>query len=195
VRSYEAAVAVKPSGELTAKLHAAKTSAGRGAEADSQLQQWLKDHPDDLDALEYAAAENMKIGRSDTAITQYERILQTKPSNAMTLNNLAIAYQRQKDGRAVPTAERAYKLAPNSPLIIDTLGWILIEQGDSARGLELVQRAAASMPGNPEVRYHLAVGLAKSGDKIRARKELESLLAGHENFAQRDDAKSLLGRL
>jgi predicted Zn-dependent protease len=93
------------------------------------------------------------------------------------LNNLAWAYQQTKDARALETAERAYKLKPDNAQIGDTLGWMLVEQGDSKRGIDLLEKAATAAPGNPEYRYHLAQALAKSGDRAKARRELEKLPA------------------
>jgi Tfp pilus assembly protein PilF len=45
------------------------------------------------------------------------------------------------------------------------------------------------------VRYHLAVGLSKSGDKAGARKELDKLLSEDKTFAQADEARALLKAL
>ena len=42
------------------------------------------------------------------------------------LNNLATAYQQEKNPLALEYAEKAYKLAPDSPAVLDTLGWILV---------------------------------------------------------------------
>jgi len=108
---------------------------------------------------------------------------------------LAYAYQQVKDPRALPTAEQAYKLADNNPGVIDTLGWLLVEQGDTGRGLPLLQKASSLAPKSSEVRYHLAVGLSKSGDKAGARKELDKLLSEDKTFAQADEARALLKAL
>ena len=64
-----------------------------------------------------------------------------------------------------------------------------------ARGLELLQKATTGNPDNSEARYHLAAALAKSGDKKRARQELEKLLASDQKFRQREAAESLLKQL
>jgi FimV-like protein len=78
---------------------------------------------------------------------------------------------------------------------MDTLGWILVEQGDVQRGLPLLQKAVAGAAGNGEIRYHYAAALNKSGDKAGARKELEQLLAGGNTFPQADEARALLKQL
>jgi Flp pilus assembly protein TadD len=77
---------------------------------------------------------------------------------------------------------------------MDTLGYLLVEQGKLERGLALLRKAAGLAPQAGEIRYHLAVGLHKSGDKAGARKEVEAALAGAQ-FAQADDARSLLKQL
>jgi Flp pilus assembly protein TadD len=63
------------------------------------------------------------------------------------------------------------------------------------RGLPLLQKAVTLAPAAPEIRYHLAFGLSKAGDKAGARKELDKLLAENRPFEQRDDARSLRNTL
>jgi Flp pilus assembly protein TadD len=99
-----------------------------------------------------------------------------------------------KDSRALPTAEAAYKLASNEPAIIDTLGWILVEQGDAKRAAQLLQQASAKAPQASDIRYHLAMALFKTGDKAGARKEAE-LVAADAKAGKADDARILLKQL
>ena len=59
---------------------------------------------------------------------------------------------------------------------MDTLGWLLVEKGETARGVELLRRAVDLAPGSAELRLHLAKALLKAGDKVgAARKELAEL--------------------
>lgn len=194
-KTYEKALAKGKTGPIVVKLHTAQTRAGNAKEADANLQRWLKDQPDDIVALQYAASENSRKGQKKAAIQQYQQVLQKDGKNQTALNNLAVLYQQEGDPRALQTAEAAYKLNPDSPVIADTLGWILVEQGKTARGIELLKSALAREPKNPEIRYHLAAARAKSGDKANARKELEALLATGQAFPQRDAAQALLKQL
>jgi Flp pilus assembly protein TadD len=59
----------------------------------------------------------------------------------------------------------------------------------------MLQKAVSLAPAAPELRYHLAVALSKSGDKVNARKELDKLLQDNKSFPQIDDAKALLKTL
>jgi tetratricopeptide (TPR) repeat protein len=194
-KAYEKAFAIRETGAVVVKLHAAYTKAGNAKAADAKIQRWLKDHPQDTGAWEYVALENLKGGRNKLAIEQYQSLLKRDPKNAFAMNNLANLYLREKDPRALDTAEQAYKLLPDSPVIADTLGWILVEQGTTRRGLELLQMAGTKDPKNTEVQYHLAAALAKSGEKVQARKILEPLLAGERAFPEREAAQLLLKQL
>jgi putative PEP-CTERM system TPR-repeat lipoprotein len=194
VKAYNRALSLQETGVLAAKVHAAKTKAGNAKEADATLQQWVKAHPDDLVALEYSALKHFENANNKAAIEEYERITSKAPRNWGALNNLALAYQRENDPRALATAEQAYKIRQD-PGVMDTLGWILVERGETARGLELIQKAAGQSPENYDIRYHLAVALAKAGDKAKSREELKSLLAGDKNFPNRPAAELLLKQL
>ena len=121
--------------------------------------------------------------------------MQKQPDNAAILNNLALVYQQLKDTRALGTAERAYKLKPDNGAIADTLGWLLVEQGNIALGIELLQKAAAAAPDAPEIRYHLAQGWLKAGDKLKARNELERLVSANAKFPQHAEALATLKQL
>jgi len=194
-KSYQKAMEIQQIDLLAIKLHNAETKNGNAKDADAKLKQWLTDHPEDIIVLEYSASQNLKSGQTKVAIEQFERVLQKAPENILALNNLAVLYQREHDPRAIEMAERAYKLVPGSPTVADTLGWILLEQGKTERGLELIRQAAKAAPANTEIRYHLAVALAKSGNKTQSKEELKALLARDKKFAQREAAEALLKQL
>jgi putative PEP-CTERM system TPR-repeat lipoprotein len=194
LKAYERAFEINRSGLLVVQMHKARSAAGHTQEADAKLRQWLEEQPNDVAARTYLAAIYLKAGQHELAIEQYQRLLQADAKNFRALNDLAWLYQKEKDPRAVTTAEQGYQLYPDNPDITDTLGWILVERGETARALELLQKAAEKAPQSTEIRYHLAVALAKSGDNARARRELADLLA-NKNFRQRQEAQALLKQL
>ncbi|BBP05656.1 hypothetical protein TPL01_17750 [Sulfuriferula plumbiphila] len=163
--------------------------------AEQRLRDWLKQHPGDNAVRAYAAEYYMSTGRNKDAIAEYQEIRKQIPNNASILNNLANLFQLEQDTRALPTAEQAFKLSPNSPAIQDTLGWILVTQGQTVRGLDLLRKALAKMPDDPNVRYHYATALVNTGDKAQARKELTQLLADHPKFREAMAASRLLNSL
>ena len=195
IKAYEVAFSNGKSATLAIKLHQAIMLAGNTKEADARLLQWLKQNPADNGVRLYLAENFMKTKQYPPAIEQYELLLKQVPNNILALNNLSWLYQQTKDPRGVNIAEQALKLAPEDPAVIDTLGWILVEQGNTKRGLELLQKASSRQPDSPDIRYHLAVGLFKSGDKARARQELQRILDSGVAFADEKQAQALLKQL
>ena len=195
-KAFEKALAINNnSGQLAVKMHQALSEGGNAKEADARLVHWLKDHPSDVLVRAYLASSYTSTAQNKQAIEQYQVVLQNDPKNILALNNLAWLYQREKDARALDMAEQAYLLKPDSADIMDTLGWILVEQGDAARGLNLLKAASEKAPESTGIRYHLAAALAKSGDKAAARRELGDLLTKNKNFPERQEAQELLRQL
>lgn len=194
-QAYEKAFGKDRNGVIAIKLHAAYARAGNVQEADARLAQWLKESPEDVAVRTYAAETSLTSGKWARAIEQYQWLQQKYPQNVVILNNLAWAYQQAKDPRALETAEHAYKLKPDNAAAADTLGWILVERGDASRGLELLDKASGAAPESATIRYHLAQAALKAGDKTRARRELERLLASKSSFPQESDARDLLNQL
>lgn len=194
-KAYEHAFDISKNQLLIVKLHTSLSQSGQIKEANSRLLQWLKDHPADVLTRMYLAGTYMADRQNKAAIGQYQTILKDNPTYVPALNNLAWLYQQQGDPVALEYAEKAHQLAAGEPTVLDTLGWILIEQGNTDRGLPLLQKAVSLAPTAPEIRYHLALGLIKTDDKSRARKELEQLLSTSKNFPNIDDARALLKQM
>ncbi|MFB9243778.1 PEP-CTERM system TPR-repeat protein PrsT [Massilia antarctica] len=188
--SFEKAFALAPSSANLIKLHAAMRASGKAREADARLAKALAEHPNDPTLVLYVAENDLAGKRYKAAIAGLEAVLKDAPAHVAALNNLAWAYQQEKDPRALKTAEKAFELGGNSAAVTDTLGWMLVEQGDTKRGLTLLQKAVALAPEAADIRFHLAAGLAKTGDKAGAKRELERVLAS-KNFAQMEEAKAL----
>lgn len=195
VPAYDKAFAITKSGAVLLRSAQALRQMGKTAEANARVAQWAKAHPEDMQAAMYMAESHLAAKEYKSAAATLEEIVKRAPNNGAALNNLAWAYQQEKDPRALATAEQAYKAAGSNAAVMDTLGWMLVEQGNTQRGLPLLQKAAAAPAATPEIRYHLAVALHKSGDKTGARKELEALLAQNKPFAQMEEARSLLKTL
>ena len=195
IKAYEQALAKGAGSTELIKLHRALVLSGDTKAADQRLSAWLKQNPKDAIVIGYAAQYYLMGNRDRDAIALYEELLRLVPQDALALNNLANLYQRNKDGRALATAEQAFKLAPEHPGVQDTLGWILVEGGQLPRGLDLLRKAVAQAPKVATIRYHFAVGLARSGDKGQAKTELQQALAIGQPFPESEAAKTLLKSL
>lgn len=195
LKSYEKAFALAPEAAHIIKIHGALIQLGNDKLADAKIALWQAQHPKDTTTELYLAEYEIARKQYPAAGSRLENLIKVLPDNPVALNNLAWTYQQLNDPRALETAEKAFRHAPTSPGVLDTLGWILVEKGDGKRGLPLLRKAVALAPGGLDIRLHLAQGLIKSSDKSGARTELEFVTSHSKNPAQLAEAKELLKQL
>ena len=159
------------------------------------LERWTKDHKDDVLLRLQLAQYYGRVRNYPAARAAFEQLANERPSDAVILNNLAWLYGRTNDPKARPMAERAYQLAPNSPQVADTLGWVLTTQGDAVNAMRYLQVALNGMPNDPDVQYHYALALSRNNKADDARIILQKVLAPNADFESKGDAQQLLTRL
>jgi tetratricopeptide (TPR) repeat protein len=180
------------------EIKAAQAVAGEGNadKASAMLGDWLKAHPGDADVALALASYDIAANRLPDARARLDAVLASQPNNAVALNNLAWVTQQQGDvNHAHALATRAYLLR-RSPQSADTLGWILLAQGNPAGAVALLREAANSAPGDMTIHYHFAVALARDGQKDAAVALLKSLVDKPDaGFAEKPQAAKLLAEL
>jgi putative PEP-CTERM system TPR-repeat lipoprotein len=187
-RAYEKVA----SSDAAATYHLALLRAGKSEQAEQLAQQWLKRHPGDATFRMYLAGAYLGQHKTDLAIAQYQQVVKIQPGQVMALNNLAALLMEKNDPSAFGYAQRAYSLQPANPVVMDTLGWGLLQQGKLQEALPLLKQAAQAMPDSPAVQYHWAAALAKSGENTQARGVLQKALSSPQRFSERDQASALL---
>ena len=196
----EAAVAFReglsrePIPPLVVLSYQALQGAGKPDQATTLAQRWQKDHPKDTQVRGFLAQQAILAKDYPVAVQQYRAVLEVEPDSLTALNNLAWSLNELGDPKALEYAERASILAPNSPTVADTYGWILVQQGDAKKGLDLLREASRLAPENPEIRLHLAKALLKTGDKPAAKSELETLAAQGNASPSRTEAQKIAER-
>jgi len=183
------------SDQLSFALANLRSASGDKDGASRVVAEWLERHPNDASAAIRAAQAYLALGREKEAAEAYEKALKLAPTNTVALNNIAWLSRNSDPKRAIELAEKANTLKPDDAGIADTLGWLLLEQGATARGLELLQKAFQLAPESSDIHYHYAAALARSGQKEKARRELERLLEPNKRFSQEAEARSLLEKL
>jgi putative PEP-CTERM system TPR-repeat lipoprotein len=192
--SYAQAVALRSTTQNVLRLYRAR-SAGKLPGAQSALEDRLKHEPGDttirMVLAEYLAAQ----GQVDRAVRELEHIAEGPTPNPMALNNLAWLYHEKSDPRARATAKQAYDALPDSPPVADTYGWILVQGGQVNEGLPILKRAAEGPKPQPDVQYHYAYALARSGNIEQAKRELIALTRSEVAYASKAEAVKLLREL
>lgn len=194
VQRYQRAMQVSPSGPIVTALHRALVDVGRPQEAVAQVRHWLDKEPADLQTRTYYASALMSGGDHKAANAQYEQILRRAPDNPAMLNDYAWSLLQSKDARALGFAEKAYKLAPKSPAIADTLAAILLDKGDTTRAVPLLRMATEQAPADNDIRLRFARALFMSGDRNGARSQCEQLMAVRD-FKRHADVRALMAKL
>ena len=152
-------------------------------------------HPNDMVVRRSLATALIVMGRYDEAAAEHARLLAATPADADLLNNLAWLYSQLGDPRARHYAERAYAIMPNDPGVMDTFGWILVQDGEPARGLTLLREAQARGLQAETIGYHIAVALIAMGRNEEARRELKQALRRGNDFMGGAEAQALLRQL
>jgi len=167
---------------------------GREKAANDVLASWLAKYPDDLNTrLSYGTAQ-MTLDKAD-AEKQFRMVVAKQPYNLTALNNLAWLLREKNPKEGLIYAARAQKLAPNLASVIDTVGWIRWQLNDRGQVVDLLTKAHAAMPADPEIGYHLAAVLNGSGRSADAKKIVTGILADGKPFEDREKAKALAAQI
>ena len=144
--------------------------AGKVEEAYALLSKALAEYPDNADLLYDIAMLAERLGNLEVAETNLRRVIQLTPDNAQALNALGYTLidrtSRITEGAAL--IEKALKLSPNDPYILDSMGWALFKQGklDAA---EAHLRKAYAERADAEIAAHLGEVLWVKGERAKAK--------------------------
>lgn len=185
----------EPSATVAVKLHAALAAGNKAADADRLAADWLKTAPKDAVFIFYLG--DVALARNDLAGAEarYRSVLELQPNNALALNNLAFLMAREKRAGAVAMAQRAIGLLPDRAPLLDTLSLAQEAENQLPQAIETQIRATRLQPQDGGLTLRLAKLYIKSGDKTRAKAELETLAKLGERFPQQAEVASLMKTL
>ncbi len=140
----------------------------------------IQTYPQDTD-LRYArgllAADMGNVGLAEK---DFKAVLNIKPNDTDTLNALGytLADLTDRYQEAYDYISAAYKQAPESPAILDSMGWVLYRLGRTEESLKFL-RAAAKLLDDPEIAAHLGEVLWTTGAKADAQRVWNQALKNH----------------
>jgi tetratricopeptide (TPR) repeat protein len=125
--------------------------------ARTELQNYLRERPNDPAALVRLAALQQRDGTADQAIKTYEKVLADDPLYAPATRQLTLLYAQQAsdDPKAYDLATKARQAYPDDPDIAKALGILTYRRGLYPQATELLQQAAAKRNDDPELLYYL----------------------------------------
>ncbi len=99
-----------------------------------------------------------------------EHAVQLAPDQPMVLNYLAYSWAEHHEhlDRAREMLERAVAINPNDGSVVDSLGWVMLRQGDSAGAVKQLERAVELEPEDPVINGHLGDAYLAAGRKREA---------------------------
>ena len=168
---------------------------GRTGEADALLRKAAAG--DRRAATPWLVMGDLLLLRKETraALNCYEEGLKRDPNNIKTMNNIA-ALTAESGADLKRARELAAYLTwkhPDNTTYADTLGWVLVKQGEAAQAVPYLRQAVVGAPQSPGHHYHLGTALLKIGSRKQGRQELEAALHLASDFDGASRARTLLG--
>jgi tetratricopeptide (TPR) repeat protein len=135
----------------------------------------------------------LRMGRLDDALDAYSGAVKRWPDSALSLNALGytLADRTERYSEAQVLINKALKLDPDSPAIIDSLGWVLHKLGRHDEALVELQRAYAGFD-DPEVAAHLVEVLVALDREEQALELLEAAAEKRPDSPLLDDVRTRL---
>ncbi len=160
-------------------------------QAEAQLLREAKRHQDAFDVLgkgleklpsqpellyDHAMAAE-KLNLLEVMEKDLRQLIQLKPDNAHAYNALGYSFAERgiRLEEALQLTEKALFLAPNDPLIMDSLGWTHFRLGAHGKAVEWLKKAH-ELRQDPEIAAHLGEALWVQGLHDEARKVWQSAL-------------------
>ena len=150
------------------------------------LQRATERFKDDPDLIYEQAMMTERVGRFSEMEALLRRVIELKPDHHHAYNALgySLADRNQRLPEAKLLIERALKLAPGEPFIVDSLGWVEFRLGNLGEAAKLLRQAHIGRP-DVEIAAHLGEVLWASGAQDEARRVLA-------DAAQRDPRNEAL---
>jgi predicted Zn-dependent protease len=168
---------------------------GQTGEAELFAQRWIGEHPQDAIFPFYLADRALAARDFAVAEQRYRQVVQLQPNNALALNNIAWLLVQQSKPGAVEFAEKANRLLPGRPPLMDTLASALAAEKQLPRALEIQKQAVERAPEDGALRMNLARLYLASEQKGMARSELEKIERMGRKYPNQDEVAKLLKTL
>jgi tetratricopeptide (TPR) repeat protein len=148
--------------------------------AEPLFAQALQSHAKDTSLLTGVADLRVLQQRTDEAVDLYRRVVSLRPKDIQALNNLATLLAEQPHTReeALRSIDEALKVAGPLPVLLDTKGTILVQDGRAQEAVPLLKEATVGAGVDPRFLFHLSLACQGAGKSDEARKALQQARRG-----------------
>jgi len=160
----------------------------------TELENYLRESPNDPVALTRLAEVQQREGAVDQAVKTYEKVIADNPSYAPAMRQLALLYgQLSTDSpKAYELVTKAHEAFRDDAVIAKTLGILSYRRGFYPQSVELLKEAAAKRKDDPEILYYLGEVHRQLKDYTECKGELERALTLNLSPGLANDAKTAL---
>jgi tetratricopeptide (TPR) repeat protein len=147
--------------------------------ARAAIDRGLGQAPGAPDLLWAKASYLQEAGDIDGAITIYDALYERNSSNAIVANNLASLLSTYRDDAdSLIRAEAIARRLGSSevPAFQDTYGWILFRKGAAEEAISYLEPAAAGLPRDVRVQFHLAQAYDATERRAKALAQMRKAL-------------------
>lgn len=146
----------------------------------------LKLLPNETDVAHDLGRLAQQMGYLEIAEKLLLKYLAADPGHVEATNNLACVQRDQKRyGDAVETLRNLLGVEPESPVLWNTLGTVLSDQGDMTTALTFFEEALRLDPTFAKARYNRANARQPLGDALGALEDMDAALPGAESPYER----------
>ncbi len=137
----------------------------------------LREHPDAPDLLYDAAMVAERMDRIDEAEARLRRVVELRPDDAQALNGLGytLVDRTARTVEGFELIQKANRLSPDDPFILDSMGWALFRLGRFAEAETYLRRSQKIRP-DAEVAAHLGEVLWAQGEREHAQEVWQTQL-------------------
>jgi len=147
------------------------------AEALEVLTAGLEETPANTELLYSRALIAEQLDKREMFEADLRKVISINPENGYALNAFGyfLADRNERLDEAEGYLDKAIKLLPDDPAVIDSVGWLYYRQGKYQQAIEFLRRAYGILP-DGEIAAHLGEALWVSGDQAEATEVWEEAL-------------------
>jgi tetratricopeptide (TPR) repeat protein len=148
------------------------------------LKALLKLDNSNIDAYVLAGQVEEAADNNRAAADHYQQAIARDSSNIFALNNLAyiLSGDPARVDEAMTFARKAKELAPESPQVLDTLGWLYYRKGHYEMAVRELEAALAKAEW-PSIQFHLGLTYNRLGNTSKGGRLLAAALAKEPELA------------